>query len=455
MASSILNSDDGVISGTSGLKSSGGDDGVLVFQSKGTETARINTDSQIVAAAGTASLPVITTTGDLNTGIFFPAADQVAVATNGAERVNLGNSATVFNDGGADVDFRVESDTVENALFVDGATGNIGAGVLPSNFASTRGAVEVGGKLVSSLALNSGISEIFFNAYFDGSSFRRRTADPSGYFNFNNAAAGGLVFSSAATGTAGDPITFTERMRIDSSGNLLVGKTAVSFGTAGFEYDASVKQLNLTTGSNSSLRINRLTNDGALVSFQQDSSEEGTISVSGTTVSYNGGHLSRWAQMLTKPDLLKGTVMSNLDEMNVYIAPTTYWTEDDELPEGVNVGDVKVETHEVENEQLNKVKVSDVEGDANVAGVFVNWCYDEAHQVDEINMAMTGDMIIRIAQGTTVARGDLLMSAGDGTAKPQGDDIVRSKTIAKVTSTHVTCTYDDGSYCVPCVLMAC
>jgi hypothetical protein len=159
--------------------------------------------------------------------------------------------------------------------------------------------------------------------------------------------------------------------------------------------------------------------------------------------------------MLTKPDLFKGTVMSNLDEMNVYIAPTTYWTEEDELPEGVNVGDVKVETHEVQNEQLNKVKVSDVEGDANVAGVFVNWTYDEAHQVDEINMAMTGDMIIRIAQGTTVARGDLLMSAGDGTAKPQGDDIVRSKTIAKVTSTHVTCTYDDGSYCVPCVLMAC
>ena len=69
--------------------------------------------------------------------------------------------------------------------------------------------------------------------------------------------------------------------------------------------------------------------------------------------------------------------------------------------------------------------------------------------------AMTGDMIIRIAQGVTVQKGDLLMSAGDGTAKPQGDDIRRSKTVAKVTSNHVTCTYEDGSYCVPCVLMAC
>jgi hypothetical protein len=182
--------------------------------------------------------------------------------------------------------------------------------------------------------------------------------------------------------------------------------------------------------------VNRLSNDGALITFYQANTQEGNISVSGTTVSYNGGHLSRYAQTLTAKDesILKGTVLSNLDEMNTY---------------------VDADGNPVENEQLNKVKVSDVEGDSNVAGVFVNWYFDEQHNVDEINMAMTGDMIIRIAESVTVQRGDLLMSAGDGTAKPQGDDIVRSKTVAKVTSTNITCTYADGSYCVPCVLMAC
>jgi hypothetical protein len=95
MASSVLNSDDGVISGTSGLKSSGGDDGVLVFQSKGTETARINTDKQIVAAAGTASLPALTTTGDVNTGIFFPAADTIAFAEGGAEAMRIDSDGDV------------------------------------------------------------------------------------------------------------------------------------------------------------------------------------------------------------------------------------------------------------------------------------------------------------------------------------------------------------------------
>jgi hypothetical protein len=230
-------------------------------------------------------------------------------------------------------------------------------------------------------------------------------------------------------------INATERARITSGGDFVVGKTSAAIGTAG-GYITTLGEAVFTVNANPVLYVNRLTDDGDLVRFFQATVQEGNISVSGSTVSYNGGHLSRWAQMPgTKDDtLVKGTVMSNLDEMNVY---------------------TDAEGNPVDNEQLNKVKVSDVEGDVNVAGVFVNWTYDDAHQVDEINMAMTGDMIIRIAQGVVVQKGDLLMSAGDGTAKPQGDDIVRSKTVAKVTSNHVTCTYADGSYCVPCVLMAC
>jgi len=43
-------------------------------------------------AAGTAAAPSITTTGDTNNGIYFPAADTVAVATNGIERVKVDSS---------------------------------------------------------------------------------------------------------------------------------------------------------------------------------------------------------------------------------------------------------------------------------------------------------------------------------------------------------------------------
>jgi hypothetical protein len=58
---------------------------IIGFSEGGTEAMRINADAQIVAAAGTASLPVITTTGDVNTGIFFPAADTIAFAEGGTE----------------------------------------------------------------------------------------------------------------------------------------------------------------------------------------------------------------------------------------------------------------------------------------------------------------------------------------------------------------------------------
>jgi hypothetical protein len=42
MASSIINSDDGVVSGTSGIKTTGGDDGVLKIQTNGTDAVTVS-----------------------------------------------------------------------------------------------------------------------------------------------------------------------------------------------------------------------------------------------------------------------------------------------------------------------------------------------------------------------------------------------------------------------------
>ena len=50
---SLINSDDGVVSGTSGLKTTGGNDGITVFQQNGTESARITSGGN--AALGTSS----------------------------------------------------------------------------------------------------------------------------------------------------------------------------------------------------------------------------------------------------------------------------------------------------------------------------------------------------------------------------------------------------------------
>jgi hypothetical protein len=239
-----------------------------------------------------------------------------------------------------------------------------------------------------------------------------------------------LVFATTADG-ANSP---TERMRINSSGRVYIGTTATNPAVA----NASGSNISadglaeFSRDGNPALYVNRVTNDGELVHFRQGGTKQGSISVSGDTVSYNGGHLSRWSQLpggVERTEILRGSVLSNIDEM-------CEWGDEN-------------------NEQLNRMKVSDVEGDRNVAGVFQSWDDDDDTYTNDFYCAMTGDFIIRIAQGVTVERGDLLMSAGDGTAKPQDDDIIRSKTVAKVTSTHVSETYADGSYCVPCVLMAC
>jgi hypothetical protein len=68
---------------------------IIGFSEGGTECARFNADAQFVAAAGTVSLPVITTTGDVNTGIFFPAADTIAFAEGGAEAMRIDSSGNL------------------------------------------------------------------------------------------------------------------------------------------------------------------------------------------------------------------------------------------------------------------------------------------------------------------------------------------------------------------------
>jgi hypothetical protein len=342
------------------------------------------------------------------------------------------NHAYLSSSAGGDLTFGTGLSGVSERMRID-SSGNVGIG--------TSSPTE---KLhVSGIGLFGGTTPTVFvqpTTATNNALYRAVNTGGTAFIGLDSSA-GGLTAAYALNiyHTGAYPITFatngTERMRIDSGGNLYFAKSSSSVPTVGIEMITNGRLL-VTSLDQDCLVLNRQSTDGILAEFRHANTTEGSISISGTTVSYNGGHLSRYAQTTTPKDdsLLKGTVLSNLDEMNQY---------------------VDVDGNPVENEQLNKVKVSDVEGDVNVAGVFVNWYFDEQHGVNEINMAMTGDMIIRIAQGVTVQRGDLLMSAGDGTAKPQGDDIVRSKTVAKVTSTHVTCTYADGSYCVPCVLMAC
>ena len=82
-----------VASGGTGVSTSTGT-GSVVLSIAPTLNSCIFT-SQSNFAAGTAGLPAITTTGDSNTGIFFPAADTIAFAEGGTESMRLDSSGNL------------------------------------------------------------------------------------------------------------------------------------------------------------------------------------------------------------------------------------------------------------------------------------------------------------------------------------------------------------------------
>jgi len=275
-----------------------------------------------------------------------------------------------------------------------------------------------------------------------------------------------------------------DRFTIDTSGNVLIKKTTSGFNTAGFEVKSGDEPIYVTTENNSNILVNRRSSDGSLIRFYRSTSEKGSISVSGETVSYNGFTGSHWSRFTdnSKPTILRGTVLETLDEMldwyNLeYNITTTTKDEDGNdvtntetfgvphvLTDSQSVGDTITYNHEGTDVQATIVKeadvkhmmskVSDTTDAKNVYGVFN--CYDEEQSEEGYNdflVASVGSFLVRIKANETIAKGDLLQSNGDGTAKVQSDDNIKSSSFAKVLSTTIIETYEDGSYIVPCSLM--
>jgi hypothetical protein len=274
----------------------------------------------------------------------------------------------------------------------------------------------------------------------------------------------------------------SERMRIDSSGNLLIGKSSTSDTVIGHQFNSG-GGLTTIMDTNKHHIFNKQTEDGTIIFFRQANSTEGSISVSGATVSYNGFTGTHWSRLTdnSKPTILKGTVLETLDEMcdwyNLEFDVTIITGEDEDgnditgtytekiphvLLDSQSNGDTVTYNHEGTDYQATivkeadikhmKSKVSDTADAKNVYGVFV--AYDEDGEgYNDFYVASVGSFVVRIKANETIAKGDLLQSNGDGTAKVQTDDAVRSSSFAKVLSTTIIETYEDGSYLVPCSLM--
>jgi hypothetical protein len=76
----------GTDTGSGGLITTGDSSDELQIQTAETTALTITSGQQSAFIAGTAAAPAVTTTGDLNTGIYFPAADNIGFTTGGTIR---------------------------------------------------------------------------------------------------------------------------------------------------------------------------------------------------------------------------------------------------------------------------------------------------------------------------------------------------------------------------------
>jgi len=103
------------------------------------------------------------------------------------------------------------------------SSGNVGIGVVPSAWSAIR-PVQTG--TAASFSGGVGFNDAFMtsNAYYDGSNWRYINSNPAYYQSVGGAAA--ARWYTAASGTAGNAVSFSEAMRIDTSGNVGIGTSS-------------------------------------------------------------------------------------------------------------------------------------------------------------------------------------------------------------------------------------
>lgn len=107
------------------------------------------------------------------------------------------------------------------------ANGNQGNGVTPSAWDGSYKAIQLGGSGVSlwTAAASGGNAYVSNNVYFDGTNRKYIANAAAAEYESGSV---GHVWKVAASGTAGANISFTQAMKLDTSGNLLLGATSAS-----------------------------------------------------------------------------------------------------------------------------------------------------------------------------------------------------------------------------------
>jgi hypothetical protein len=209
--------------------------------------------TSVTVAAGAVGTPSITTTGDTNTGIFFPAADTIAFAEGGAEAMRITSTG----------DVGIGTSSPSYKLSIAGSSATSSNLLLTHNTDSTGAYSRIRFQFAEG---NASIASEIRNI--------QRVAGSSGsnlaFFTENN------------SGTLG------EAARIDTGGNLLVGTTSGYTGKLRVNNTSSDGIGVQLAGSGGGAFIAYIANTNQNYAYWvYNGSATGSISTNGTTTSYN------------------------------------------------------------------------------------------------------------------------------------------------------------------------
>lgn len=185
------------------------------------------------------------------------------------------------------------------AITIDSSQ-NVGIGNTPSGTSATGyRSLELGTTAGTGITAGNGDFYVPVNAYVAGGAWKYATTSTASLLNINTTT---LTWSNAGSGTAGNNISFSERMRITSGGTLLVGTTTET------TLSSVIWKTTLSGGGNNLAVVNTSTNGSTTSGFQASNFTGGSASIinfyngssgfagnitiptngsTGTTVSYN------------------------------------------------------------------------------------------------------------------------------------------------------------------------
>jgi cytoskeletal protein CcmA (bactofilin family) len=267
----------------------------LTFDASGPGSRYISFKTGSTAYNGTEKVR-IDSSGNVGIGTTSPNAAEFSATPNGVLEVEgtkpvvylsetdttdahawlgVSNGVTYLGSTGSGLQIRTGTDSASTKVTID-TSGNVGIGT-----SSPSQKLEVSGT-DSRIYITSANTDIDMDSSGNG----QISIDGNGYAGAIALNAQGMnIYTNSPSRDVIFGTDETERVRIDGTGNLLVGKTAPTISTTGVELRPN-GQVFATQSGNYPLLLNRTTSDGDIVQFRKDGTTVGSIGSRASAVSY-------------------------------------------------------------------------------------------------------------------------------------------------------------------------